>query len=260
MAVQIDATQPRILPRGGTARQAVEGFVNLRFTGIEDLVKSLEDAAGRCLRDPNGFLQKAAIEGLRPVAKSYKSKISNVTGNLSKSVQVRRGRKKYEGVYIAVTGPTHVVQGKDWDVEERGAGNHAWLVEFGTQRRRPSTQNRRTYLRVHEQINGRFRAINNRGGGQIFNNEQFERMGRGYYFLMGSINEPTRQRRRGSGYPHDFVPDGNGGTRPFHLAPGETYGRMPATHPMERAIGDSQQAVLSAVRASLSKFIAELSR
>lgn len=260
MAIQVDATTPRILPRGGTAREAVESFITLRIGGVDDLIKSLEDAAARCLRDPGNFLQKAAEAGLRPVQKSYRSKVNSVTGNLRKSFQIRRGKNKYEGVYIAVGGPTHVVSGDEWDVEERGAGNHAWLVEFGTQRRRPSTQNRRTYVNVHQKINGRFRRIGNRDGGQVFNNEQFERMGRGYYFLMGSINEPTRRARRGSGYPHDFVPDGNGGTRPYPLQPGETYGRMPATHPMERAIGDSQQAVLSAVRASLTKFIDDLSR
>lgn len=257
MAVQIDATTPRILPRGGTAREALEAFVSVRLDGIDDLRKQLEDAAFKALRDPNQYLQKAVIDGSRPIAQSYRNKVGNVTGNLRASVRTRRGKKKYDGVFIAVTGPAHRATGRNWSVEDGsgGASNHAWLVEFGTGRRRPSTQNRRTYVRVHERINGRFRRISN----NVFNNEQFERMGRGYYFLMGSINEPSRQARRGSGYPHDFVPDGQGGTRPYAIQPGETYGAMRAQHPMERAIGDSRSAVLSAVRASLTRFINELS-
>lgn len=244
MAIQIDATQPRILPGGGTARQALEAFVNLRFDGIDDLRRKLEDAAAKCLKDPGRFLQKAAKDGLRPVQAAYRSSVTSVTGNLRRSFRIRDGKKKYEGIYIAVGGPTHVVEGKEWDVEEKGAGNHAWLVEFGTGRRKPGSQNRRTYVNVHQAINGRFGRKARVPGTST--NEQFERLGRGYYFLMGS-------KAKG------FVKTA-GGSRPFVLAPGETYGEMKPQHLMERAINDSRQAVLSAVRASLAKFIDDLSR
>lgn len=256
MAVRVDATTARVLPRGVTGREAVESFINIRISGADDLIEKLERAAFRCLRDPGGFLQKAAEAGLKPVRQSYRSKVNSITGNLRRSFRIRPGKNKYEGVYIAVGGPTHVVSADIWDVEERGAGNHAWLVEFGTQRRRPSTEGRQTYLKVHERINGRFRRIGNRDGGDVFNNRQFEQMGRGYYFLMGSKNEKHPERRTGRGA---FVKEG-GGTRPYHLGPNETYGAMRATHPMERAIGDSRQAVLAAVRASLTQFIDDLSR
>lgn len=259
MAVQIDATQPRILPGGVTAREAIEGFVSVRLDGLADLIKRLEEAAEKAETDPNRLLVKAVIQGSKPIRDSYRAKVANVTGNLRDSVRTREGKRKYDGVAIAVTGPTHRVEGKEWDVNEtKGAGNHAWLIEFGTGRRKPGSQNRRAYVNVHQAINGRFGRMQRLS--RTFNNEQFERLGRGYYFLMGSINEPTRRARRGSGYPHDFVPTADGGTRPFFLGSGETYGGVTAQHPMERAINDSRQAVLSAVRASLTKFIDDLSR
>lgn len=256
MAVRLDATTSRILPRGGTAREAAESFASFDISGIGDLITALERAADKCLQDPGGYLQKSIIKGMEAVRDSYRGKVNSVTGNLSRATVSRKGKRTYEGIYIAVAGPQHSVAGKEWDVEEKGAGNHAFLLEFGTDRRRPSTQNRRTYLNVHEKINRRFRRITNREGGFVFDNEQFEQMGRGYYFLMGSINERHPARRTGRGA---FVRTSGGGTRPYFLSPNETYGAMRATHPMERAIGDSRQAVLSAVRASLTKFVADLS-
>lgn len=259
MAVQIDATQARTLPSGVTAREAIEGVVSVRLEGLAELISKLQAAAVRADRDPGGLLLKAVIQGSRPIAQSYRQKVANVTGNLRASVRTRKGRRQYDGVAIAVTGPTHRVEANKWDVNEvKGAGNHAWLIEFGTGRRKPGSQNRRAYVRVHEAINGRFKQMSR--SDRVFNNEQFERMGRGYYFLMGSKNEPTRRARRGSGYPHDFVPTADGGTRPYFLGAGETYGGVTAQNPMEKAINDSRQAVLSAVRASLGKFIEDLSR
>lgn len=244
MAVQIDATRPRILDSGKTAREALEGFVNIRLDGIAELTKSLEDAAFRCLKDPSRMLQKSAEQGLRPVQAAYRSSVNSVTGNLRRSFRIRRGKKSYAGVYIAVGGPTHVVAGEKWDVEERGAGNHAWLLEFGTGRRKPGSQGRRTYVQVHRAINGRFsRKVREPG---TVTNEEFERLGRGYYFLMGS-------KAKG------FVKTA-GGSRPFVLAPGETYGAVKAQNLMENAISASHHAVLASVRASLTKFIDDLSR
>ena len=65
---------------------------------------------------------------------------------------------------------------------------------------------------------------------------KFASMGKGYYFLMGSIDEPTRQARAGSGYPHDFLP-GEDGMRPmitvrriiWRYACTKTYGKVTRT-------------------------------
>jgi hypothetical protein len=255
MAVRLDATTSRVLPSGRTGAETAGDFLNFNITGIGDMIKALDRAASRCLKDPGGYLQKSIIEGMNEVRDSYRGKVNNITGNLRRATVTRKGRKQYPGVFIAVTGPRHSVAGKEWDVEEKGAGNHAFLVEFGTSRRRPSTQNRRTYLNVHQKINRRFRPLANREGGFAFDNEQFERMGRGYYFLMGSINERHPARRTG---PGAFVKKPGGGTRPYFLSPNETYGAMPAGHIMERSIADSRSAVLNGVRASLTKFITEL--
>jgi hypothetical protein len=254
MAIQLDATMPRTFEGGMTAREIVEGFVKIDTTGVREVAQRLELMAMRALRDPDRLLQKAVIEASKPLKDTYRSRINTVTGNLQKSIQTRPGKRKYPGVAIAVTGP--LMTGSGSASEKDGSGNAAWLVEFGTGPRRPGTQNRRTYLNVHQQINGKFRRVAN--SGRPFNNTQFERMGKGYYFLMGSKNEPTRQRRRGSGYPHDFVPDGQGGTRPMFLQPGETYGAMPAQHAMERSIAGSSQAVLNVLITTMERYIREL--
>lgn len=254
MAVQIDATMPRVFDGGMTAREIVEGFVTVQTSGAREVAKRLEEMALRAMQDPNKLLQKAVIAASKPLSESYKARINTVTGNLQKSIKTQVGKKKYPGVAIAVTGP--LMTGTGSASEKDGSGNHAWLVEFGTGRRRPGTQGRRTYMNVHQQINGKFRAVANKG--RPFNNKQFERMGKGYYFLMGSKNEPTRQRRRGSGYPHDFLPDGQGGTRPFFIQAGETYGSMPAKHPMEKAIAGSSQAVLNLLITTMERYIREL--
>jgi hypothetical protein len=255
MAVRLDATTSRVLPSGRTGAEVAGGFLDFKITGIEDLIQSLQRAADRCLKDPGGYLQKAIIEGMNEVRDTYRSKVNNITGNLRRATVTRPGKNKYEGVFIAVTGPRHAVSGKEWDVEEKGAGNHAFLVEFGTGPRRPSTQNRRNYLNVHQKINNRFRPATNREGGFVFDNEQFEKMGRGYYFLMGSINERHPARRTGRGA---FVKTSGGGTRPYFIAPGETYPAMPAQHIMERSIGLTRNSVMSSVRSSLTRFIADL--
>jgi hypothetical protein len=62
--------------------------------------------------------------------------------------------------------------------------------------------------------------------------DKFKARSKGYYFLMSSWREPTRQARAGRGYTHDFLP--NGGV--FTLQPGETYGAMPGYHLMENTI------------------------
>jgi hypothetical protein len=249
MAVLIDGTTPRTFDGGMTAREMLQGFVNVRTAGAREFAARLERAATAAGRAAEPLMLKAALAAGRPIAEAYKSRVNNVTGNLSKSVAVKKGKNQYPGVAIAVVGPQ--VTGAVGADPEKGSGNHGWLLEFGSGPRKPGTQGRRTYVNVHQAINGKMR----RAG--TFNNEQFERMGRGYYFLMGSKDERTRQAKMGSGYPHDFGSI-NGRMFPVYLAPGETLKPMPAKHPMEKAIAATSQAALATLIAALEQQIKEI--
>jgi hypothetical protein len=253
MGVPIPGTTQRITEGGLTGSQRADAFVKVQTSGARELAQNLLRIATRFGVDATKPLTDAAKAAAKPIAEAYKQNVNSVTGNLARSVRVEQGKKKYPGVGIAVVGPVHVVNSDEWDIEKKGAGNHAWLAEFGTGRRRPSTQNRRTYLNVHESINGKFTKVPNKG--RPFDNTQFEKMGKGFYFLMGSSN--VAQRKTG---PGAFVPDGKGGTRPFHLAPGETYGAMPARHWMEKAIGQAGPAALSSLMAALRTQIEKVQR
>ena len=222
---------------------------------MQELAQELLRLSTRLGEDGIKPLTSAARKAARPIMEIYKENISSVTGNLQRSVAVREGKNKYPGIGIAVGGPVHVVSGKEWDVEKKGAGNHSWLVEFGTGPRRAGTQGRRTYLNVHQSINRRMSRVNS--SGQAFNNQQFERMGRGYYFLMGSINEEHPERRDGRGA---FVKTAGGKTRPYTLAPGETYPAMPASHAMEMAIRRGRGQSFSVLEQELKKLIDKRSR
>ena len=134
------------------------------------------------MKDPGKLRAKAVKSAAEIIKKAYKSKINNVTDNLSKSMDTRI--RQYDGATVAITGPR--VTGPVGADPEMGSGNHAFLIEFGTERRKPGTQGRRTYVNVHQMINGKMK----RAG--TFNDEQFANMGRGYYFLMGSKNEIGR--------------------------------------------------------------------
>lgn len=240
MAIQILGTTAR------TPGSSV-GFVSITAEGQREVVEALLRAATRAGRDATKPLNDACREAMKPVMEAYKNIVPDVTGNLSKSVQIRGVKsQRAKGVGVAVGGPTHVKSGKEWDVAIKGAGNHAWLVEYGTGRRRPGTQGRRTYVNVHQKINGKFRRIGD--STNWVNNQQFERMGRGFYFVMSSHDEPTRQARRGSGYPHDFF---------MAIGPGETYGSMPATHAMQQAIertrSKAMNTLVEAVQAQIAR-------
>lgn len=243
---------------GTTVRTPNAGFIAIQTAGARELGAALLRAANRAGKDATKPLTAAAVKAMGPVMERYKQNITNVTGNLKKSVRIKQGKKKYDGLGIAVGGPIHVVDSKEWDVEKKGAGNHAFLAEFGTGPRRPGTQGRRTYLNVHQTINGRMNRVPNRG--RAFDNKDFERMGRGFYFLMSSFKEPTRQAKKGSGYPHDFLPDGQGGIRPYAIAPGETYGAMPARHWMQKAIQQAGPAALSTLMAALRAEVEKIAR
>jgi HK97 gp10 family phage protein len=248
MAVVIPGTTPRDVGGGRTGLEVTQGFVSIRLEGQDELIAALLRAAIRVGEEASKPLNAACREAMRPIMEKYKSFVPDVTGNLRKSVKVQGlRRQRARGVGAAIGGPSHVKSGKEWDVEVKGAGNHAWLVEFGTGRRRPATQNRRTYINVHQKINQRFTRVGDKTS--WFNNEEFERMGRGFYFVMGSRDEPTRQARKGSGYPHDFGP--------FAIGPNETYGAMPARRAMERAIAasraDSLRTLIAAIQGQIQR-------
>ena len=258
MAVQIPGSTSRVLDSGRTGRQSVEAFVNVRIQGASELAERLELMATRANLDGTKILMQIARIASEPILKGYKKRINNVTDNLSKSVRIAppKQRSKYRGVGVAITGPQ--VTGPVGADPELGSGNHSWLVEFGTGSRRPGTQGRRTYVNVHQMINRRMSVIGT--GNKNFNNAQFERMGRGHYFLMGSKNERTRQAKMGSGYPHDFGSDGPGEMHPITLQPGETYGAMPAQHPMERTIDATRGEVGKIINYELKAFIEALQK
>jgi hypothetical protein len=248
MAVQTLGTTPRLFG-GRTGRDIAEGFIQIRLEGQEELIEALLRAAIRAGEEATKPLNAACRKAMGAVMKQYERNVPEVTGNLRKSIQIRGVKgQRARGVGVAIGGPSHVKSGNEWDVEVKGAGNHAWLVEFGTGRRRPSTQGRRTYLNVHQKINQRFTRVGDRTN--WFNNEEFERMGRGFYFIMGSRDEPTRQARRGSGYPHDFGP--------FAIGPNETYGAMPARHAMEKAIQSAAPTAMNILNDAIREQINRL--
>jgi hypothetical protein len=83
-------------------------------------------------------------------------------------------------------------------------------------------------------------------------------MGRGYYFLMGSKKERTRQAKMGVGYPHDFGSDAPGEMHPVALKPGETIRPMPAQNLMQKTISENSSAVLASLIANMKTYIEEL--
>lgn len=208
----------------------VDSFVRVGVEGIKPVLDNLETLEGifgtqDLLAD---ILRRAAV----PIRDEYKNAAlrHDATGNLAASTRIKA--KKYpSGSAVAVTGPEQT--GTQGATGERPSGNHAWLVEFGSKgRRSPSARGtRRTYVNVHTMINRRM-TLHSR----LEDSETFRNRSLGYYFLMSSWREPTRQARAGKGYTHDFMPAVNGKSRVYTLHPGETYGEMPAYHLMENAI------------------------
>lgn len=238
---------------GQTGLDTLKGFVVVQTAGAREVAQKLYDMAKRALEDPDRFLEKAAIEASRPLKDGYKSRVVDATGNLRKSVTTARGRTRYPGVGIAVTGPR--LTGTGSATESGGSGNHAWIIEFGTPRRRPGTNNRRTYVNVHQAINGRM----SRRQGPIngaFDDEQFARAGKGYYFLMGSLRE---RGGPGTKYSRDFAGPGEGGDgRPQHpitLQPGQTIAGVPAQHIMQKTIAAEASNVQSLLMQRLNHYI-----
>lgn len=234
---------------GQTANQIAKGFVSINTSGIRELALELQRLAA--IAGDYDLLERHVKAAAKLIEARYKANVHDVTGNLRKSTRTRSKRYPNEGGVIAITGP--VQTGNVGSTETQASGNHAWLVEFGSGRRRPGTQGRRTYINVHQMINRRMRRHS------TANDEQFARMGRGYYFLMGSKNEPTRQARAGIGYPHDFGFT-NGRQHPVTLHPGETYKEMPASNAMQNAITSEQANVYNALKTAIENSLASMKK
>lgn len=232
-------TQGQGSPRdfgGRSGKQLAEGFVNVQTGGAREVAEELRRLAQSVGENADKLLEDAVKRAAKVIGDNYRRKVGDVTGNLKKSVRTRTKVYPQDNAVIAVVGPWQ--SGRAGSREGAESGNHAWLVEFGSGRRRPGTKGRRTYLNVHQLINGKMKRAGS------FNNTQFANMSKGYYYLMGSINEPTRQARMGRGYPHDFG-ETDGKMHPITLHPGETYGEMPAKHAMENAIRESGPEALN---------------
>lgn len=243
-------TQGQGSPRtfgGSTGKSLAEGFVTIKTAGIRELAEELQSLAAR-MGEPKA-LESAVRKAAEHIRRGYQSKVGNVTGNLKKSVRIKT--KTYDASTVAIVGPWQ--SGNAGSREGAESGNHAWLVEFGTDRRKPGTKSRRTYVNVHQMINGKMKRHSSA------NDQQFANMAKGYYFLMGSKYEPTRQARQGMGYPHDFGFSG-GKQHPIVLHPGEDYAAMPATHAMERTISEQQGAVFNTLKAAIQNTLDRLTK
>jgi hypothetical protein len=206
-----------------------EAFIRVGVTGVGPMLDTLDLLIGAFAKKT--VLEKVLREAAVPIRDEYKSRAlkHDATGNLAKSTTIKT--KTYpSGTSVAIAGPRHTgTAGASGGV---ASGNHSWLVEFGSDGpRRPQTRKKKTYVSVHKMINRKMTLH-----APLEDSEKFAKRSRGFYFLMSSWNEPTRQPRRGKGYTHDFLPDLGKGPRVYTLHPGETYGAMPGLHLMEKTI------------------------
>lgn len=247
MSIEQGIGAPQELDTGLTGVETANQFVRIRTAGVAGLVKRFEELANAATVP--GTLRKVVRKASQPLFDEYKNLAQQreATGNLAASVT--RKFVDYKEGAVCIVGPRQT--GPVGDRPERRSGNHAWLVEFGTAPRKPGTRGRRTYINVHQSINGKF----SRKGS--FNNTEFENMGRGYYFLMGSKFEPSRQGQGKAGYSRDF--SDSRGTReqhPITLKPGDTIAGMPALGLMQKAIAARGSEVLGILTSLLEKEIA----
>lgn len=235
---------------GSTGLERTKGFVNIRLQGIEEMFQALVGVADKM--GATQTLERIVKKAARPIYDHYKNlaEMHEATGNLAASTRIRT--KSYDRAVVAIVGPEQT--GRSASTTDRPSGNHAWLVEYGSQPRRPGTHGRRTYVNVHTAINGHMARHS------AMADVDFAKKAAGYYFLMSSFNERTRQARRGSGYTHDFMPDEGRGIHPMTLHPGETYGGMPALHLMERTITAQADSVRRLLEDGLRSAIANAPR
>jgi hypothetical protein len=221
-----------------------EAFIRVSLTGVGPMIDILDLLIGSFGK--GAVLEKVLREAAIPIRDEYKSRAltHDATGNLAKSTTIKT--KTYpSGISIAVAGPRHT--GSAGATGKMASGNHSWLVEFGSNgRRQPSTRNRKTYVNVHKMINRKMTVH-----ARLEDSEKFAKRSRGYYFLMSSWHEPTRQPRRGKGYPHDFLPDIGKGPRVYTLHPGETYGAMPGYGLMQKTIAAQSANVRNILRSGI---------
>lgn len=229
---------------GGTAVESANQFVRISTAGVRDLVKRLEELANKATVPAT--LRKAVRTASKPLMDDYttRARSHEATGNLAASVT--RKYVDYPSGVACIVGPRQT--GPVGSTDRARSGNHAFLVEFGTSARRPGTQGRRTYVNVHQMINRKMSRVGS------FNNDQFEQMGRGYYFLMGSKYEPSRQGGGKAGYSKDFMlgKDGRSGEQhPITLHPGETLAAMPKLELMQKAIAATDRQVFAILKKTL---------
>jgi hypothetical protein len=234
---------------GTTALHQLNQFVTIRTSGVRNLYEQLDKMLGEALSD--AILKHAVRTASKIVEETYKNKARQhvATGNLAKSVTTMpRNYKNANGsrAVVDVTGPRQT--GNVGSQPGQESGNHSWLVEFGSGPRRPGTENRRTYVNVHQLVNRKMRLH----PGKSMNDKQFANAGAGYYFLMGSL----RERGPGNSYSRDFAgtgPNGDGRKQhPITLKPGETIAPMPAMHLMRDTITECQADVLRTLESMLS--------
>lgn len=226
-----------------TSVQRAEQFVSIRVgSDIRDLVKRFRELATAASQPE--VLRRVVRKASKPIFDGYtaRAKRHEATGNLAASVT--RKYVDYPTGAVCVVGPRQT--GPVGSTPERRSGNHAWLVEFGSGRRKPGSKGRRAYVNVHQMINFRMTKAGS------FNNDQFEQMKGGYYFLMGSINEPSRQSGGKPGYSKDFSDSyGRREQHPITLKPGESIEPMPALGIMEDTIASTSSQTLAMLRSAL---------
>lgn len=219
-----------------------DSFIRIDLRGAGPLLDTLENVAG--ILGASSTLEPIMHRAARPIENQYRREAlrHDATGNLARST-THKVITYRSGVVVAVAGPRHT--GNAGATGAMASGNHSWLVEFGSHgRRSPAARGKRkTYVNVHQLINRRMTVV-----ARLEDSDDFHNRGRGYYFLMSSWKEPTRQARRGKGYPHDFLPDLGDGPRVYTLKPGQTYGAMPAFHLMENTINARRAEAQSIIR------------
>lgn len=253
MSITQSNPTPRLIG-GVSSKDSTNAFVRVSMEGLEDVFERMKNLGlSITAKQKADAVRKAS----RPILEGYKeqAKMHEATGNLAKSTKTITRDYRNGDVAVAVTGPEQT--GSAGASSKRASGNHAWLVEWGSSRRKPGSQNRRAYINIHQSINGKMQRHSSG------NDEQFNRMGRGYYFLMGSINEPTRQSGGRAGYSRDFMlgtTGQSGKQHPITLGPNDTIAPMPALHLMEKTIARKSSQVKAILESELISLINQASR
>lgn len=218
-----------------------QAFVRVGVEGVQPVLDTLQNVVG--VLSAGDTLERVLRRAAVPIRDTYRAAAlrHDATGNLAASTTIKT--KTYRPcVSVAIAGPRHT--GNMGATGDQPSGNHSWLVEFGSNgRRMPSGRaKRKTYINVHQSINMRMTKV-----ATLEDSDKFANRSRGYYFLMSSWRERTRQPRAGRGYTHDFLPGGG----VFTLRPGEDYGAMPAYHLMENTIAARRTQVQGIIRNGL---------